>query len=149
MANNNLKPLRPHWTLRRGVSAAITAGVLIALAVIVLVIYLTRGSTAPAPYPSAVLAVVPTPAASAPRQGPIGAKLSHGWEASITIEGVPIPDGQLTAGTRELNEFFFTPGPGKVLETVQPGRTCVRVVATPLVDTNSSPARFDWCFNAF
>ncbi len=95
-----------------------------------------------------MLAVVPTPSAQAPRQGPIGAQVAQGWVVAITIEGVPIPDSQLTSGTRELNEYFFTPGAGKVIETVQPGRTCVEVVATSIVDTISPPTSYSWCFTA-
>ena len=140
---------KPHWSLRRGVSFAISTAVLIGLVVIVLVVIATRGSsTTSSPYPSAVLAVVPAPGAQAPRQGPIGAQLAQGWVVNVTIEGVPIPDSQLTAGTRELNEFFFIPGAGKVIETLQPGRTCVDVVATSLVDTNSPPVSYGWCFSA-
>ncbi len=142
-------PARPHWTLRRGVSLAVTTAALIGIAVVVLVVIFSRGSTSSSsPYPSAVLAVVPTPNAQAPRQGPIGAQVARGWVVTLTIEGVSIPDSQLTSGTRELNEYFFMPGIDKVIETVQPGQTCVELVVTPLVDTNSPSAHYSWCFTA-
>ncbi len=148
-AANSPSDRQPNWALRRGVSVLITAGAIVGLAIVVLVVVLTRGSSSdpPAtPFPSAVLAVVPAPDAQAPRQGPIGARVAQGWVATISIDGVPIPDSQLTSGTRQLNEYFFTPGEGKVIETVQPGRTCAQVVATSLVDTNSPPVSFSWCF---
>ncbi|HCB34560.1 MAG TPA: hypothetical protein DEP69_05275 [Acidimicrobiaceae bacterium] len=139
---------RTHWTLRRGVSAAVTGGVLVALAAVALAVYAIRGSGAPSPYPDSITAVVPAPGSQAPRQAPVGVRLRPGWQPDITIDGVAIPDTQLTAGIRELGEFFFAPRPGRVIEEIRPGRTCAAVVARPLVDVDSADVLFEWCFTS-
>ena len=137
------------WALRKGVSTAITLGVLAAAAGVVLAVWLSRGGEASPSYPSGLQEVVPVPGARVPRQSPIGARLDAGWKPTLVIGGTTIPVSQLDAGTTQLGEYFFAPGPGKAIEELRSGQTCARVTATPIVDVEAADFSFAWCFNTF
>ena len=62
------------------------------------------------------------------RQSPIGIDLAPGWTGDLRINGVDIPEDQLTRND-PLNIFYFLPGQGKEIEEVPPGR----VVATAII----------------
>jgi hypothetical protein len=61
------------------------------------------------------------------RQAEIGIDLTDGWVASLAVNGREIPDDELRVNA-PLNQFFFTPGPEKAVERLNPGT--VIVVAT-------------------
>lgn len=142
------KPVVP-WALRRGVSAAITIGVITAAVAVVLAVWLTRGGEVTSAYPSGIRSVAPVPGAQVPRQSPIGVRLEAGWEPTLTIGGKAIPRSELDAGTIQLGEFLFAPGPGKAIEELRSGQTCARVIATPVVDVKAADIVYEWCFNTF
>ena len=54
------------------------------------------------------------------RQSEIGIDLADGWTATLAINGHDIPDDQLRINA-PLNQFFFTPGPGKEIEKLNAG----------------------------
>ena len=58
------------------------------------------------------------------RQAAIGIDLTTGWVASLAINGREIPDDQLTINA-PLNQFLFTPGPGKEIERLNAGTVIV------------------------
>jgi len=58
------------------------------------------------------------------RQAEIGIDLTDGWVASLAINGHQIPDDQLRINA-PLNQFFFAPGPGKEIETLNAGTVIV------------------------
>lgn len=58
------------------------------------------------------------------RQSEIGIDLAEGWVAQLSINGRPIPDDELRINA-PLNQFFFTPGPGKEIETLNAGTVIV------------------------
>ena len=137
------------WALRRGVSVAVTAGALVAAAAVVLAVWLTRGTEVVSSYPVGLQGVVPAPDAQVPRQTPVGARLEPGWEPKLTIDGVPIPIGQLGAGTTQLGEYFFAPGEGKVIERLRSGRICAVVRASPVTALEAPDVVYEWCFTTF
>ena len=137
------------WALRKGVSTAITLGVLVAAAGVVLAVWLSRGGEASHSYPSGLQEVVPVPGAQVPRQSPIGARLGAGWKPTLVIGGTTIPADQLDAGTTQLGEYYFAPGPGQVIEELRSGQTCARVTATPVIDVEATDVSFEWCFSTF
>ena len=137
------------WALRTGVSTAITLGVLVAAAGVVLAVWLTRGGESAPAYPSGLQTVTPVPGAQVPHQSPIGARLDPGWRPTLVINGTTIPAGQLDAGTTQLGEYFFAPGTGKVIEKLRSGQTCARVTATPTIDIEAADFSFEWCFATF
>jgi hypothetical protein len=72
--------------------------------------------------------------------------LTTNYDASFTVNGVPIPDDQLQKRP-ELNQVIFNAGPGKAIEKFPAGRNCVeaRVFRVDGVQEDVPPVR--WCFN--
>ena len=137
------------WALRKGVSTAVTLGVLVAAAGIVLAIWLTRGGEPEQAYPSGVQWVRPLPGANVPHQSPVGARLDAGWQMTLVVNDTAIPADQLDAGTTQLGEYFFSPGDGKVIEKLRGGRSCARLSAAPTIDTEAASFTYEWCFTTF
>ena len=74
---------------------------------------------------SAVEQLVPardTPTAI--RQAEIGIDLAPGWDADLQINGVDVPEDEERANP-PLNQVFFMPGKGKVIESLAPGQVTV------------------------
>jgi hypothetical protein len=67
----------------------------------------------------AIDALVPNEGADVLRQSTVGIDLADGYLAQIAVNGITIPDDQLS-GDRGLAQYFFSPGPGRVLESLQP-----------------------------
>lgn len=110
-----------------------------------------------------VVAVTPLPDAQAPRQSQVGVDLAEGFDGRLTIAGTPIPEEQLD-GARDpaslteeqlrkygirpnnRNHLFFTPGPGKVFESIPEGEVTVIVTyhrdRQPTVDVGT----YSWTF---
>ncbi len=142
-------PVTVNWTLRRGIASAVTAVVVLLLAIIIWVASTTRGAPQVSTFPTGLLAVIPQEADQAPRQGLVGVSLSPGWQPTLTIDGVSIPDNQLGAGTRQLGEFFFSPGEGLAIVEMRTGQICAHVVAVPLMDIEVDNIDYRWCWASF
>jgi hypothetical protein len=138
-----------NWSLRRGVATGVTVGAVAFAGLIIFIATLTRGAPQPELYPSGLRAVVPTENATSPRQGPIGVSMAPGWRVTLSINSTPIPDAQLTSGTRQLGEFFYSPGPDRVIEEIRPGQNCARISAVATVDLEVDDFVFSWCWTAF
>ena len=69
---------------------------------------------------SAVEQVVPGDGDAALRQSQIGVDLEPGWTGVLAVDGTEIPEDQLRRN-EPLNQFFFTPGEGQVIEELDPG----------------------------
>jgi hypothetical protein len=76
---------------------------------------------------SAVEQLVPGRDTTALRQSQIGVDLTPGWDADLRINGVDIPEDEerVVAG---LNQVFFTPGKGKIIEQLAPGLVNVTAI---------------------
>jgi hypothetical protein len=80
---------------------------------------------APSLSDSAVEQLVPardTPTAI--RQAEIGIDLVPGWDADLRINGVDVPEDE-ERDNGPLNQVFFKPGEGKVIEALAPGEVTV------------------------
>lgn len=83
------------------------------------------GEVPPLETDSAVEALIPGDGSpNVLRQAEIGIDLADGWVASLAINGHDIPDDQLRVNA-PLNQFFFAPGPGKEIETLNAGTVIV------------------------
>jgi hypothetical protein len=60
------------------------------------------------------------------QQNNVGVDMLTGWDASLSINGVNIPDDELTK-TLELGQVLFAPGPGRVIEALPPGQNYATV----------------------
>jgi hypothetical protein len=69
---------------------------------------------------SAVEQVVPGDGEAALRQSQIGVDLEAGWTGVLAVDGTEIPEDQLRR-SEPLNQVFFTPGEGQVIEELDPG----------------------------
>lgn len=94
---------------------------------------------------------VPANGAEILSQQSIGIDLASGWTAELAIlpnDGAAIPIPQDQINPTSLNELIFVPGPGKVVESLPTGPTCMRAVLWSLVDGRPATERTEqWCFD--
>ncbi|NCG40085.1 MAG: hypothetical protein GWP30_03740 [Actinobacteria bacterium] len=138
-----------NWSLRRGVATSITVGAVFVVVLIFWIVAATRGAPRPDLYPNGLLSVIPGEGSKTPYPSPVGVSLSPGWQPTLTIDGVVIPDTELTDGTRELGEFFYIPADEKTLPELRTGNVCARVVAVPTINIEADNIDFEWCFTTF
>ncbi len=138
-----------NWSLRKGVASSLTILVILALGLVIWVASSTRGSPQPTTLPSGLLAVIPEEGDQAPKQTLVGVSLSPGWEPTLIIDGVSIPNNQLDAGTQQLGEFFFSPGSDMVISQLRRGLICARVIAIPIIDVEADNINYQWCWTSF
>lgn len=83
-------------------------------------------------------------------QQKIGIDLEAGWLGQLTItpaDGVPIPIPDDELERSALAEVVFQPGPGKTLESIPSGRTCVTALIWDQVQGRENTERTEtWCF---
>lgn len=92
------------------------------------------------------------------QQGTVAIDLVTGWTGQLSIDGTPIPADQLDQGTdarqtsdstvpNGLERIAFTPGQGKVFETLPLGSVCVQaVVWERSAGRENSERTVSWCF---
>jgi len=111
----------------------------------------------------AIEALIPEADSEVLRQSAVGIDLTSGYDAQLTINGIPIPPDQInvlrseenpreSAGTggsfsSTLNRFVFQPLDGRAVPELLGGRNCVVAEFWPLSDP-SSRQRIEWCFTA-
>lgn len=91
--------------------------------------------------------VYPRNGAEVLRQVEIGIDLAPGHEGRLVVNGEAIPEDELRL-VPEQNQVFFLPGPGKALETLPSGTTCVTATVWRSAEgrgTNDVSVR--WCFD--
>lgn len=104
------------------------------------------GSPNPRLRPQAIRAVSPLPASLQLRQTEIFAELSPEFTATLTVNGTPIPDDQLDV-IEGLNRYAYTPGAGKEIEELPPGRACAVVDFVPVDGSAAVAGTYRWCFS--
>jgi hypothetical protein len=80
------------------------------------------------------------------QQSQVGIDLTTPYTAFLIINGTQIPDGELLKRP-ELSAVFFTPGEGKVIEKLPPGRNCIQAVISRVDGTLETVPPVTWCFN--
>ena len=82
------------------------------------------------------------------RQAEIGIDLEPGWVAVLQVNGIEIPEDQYRRVDPE-NQVFFTPGEGKEIEQLPPGRVTVTALAWRPVDgeTRENARPITWSFS--
>ncbi len=107
--------------------------------------------------------LLPEPDSEVLRQSFVGIDLISGYEAELTINGVPIPPDEInvlrdlenpresaeTSGSfgSTLNRFLSQPLEGRAVPELLGDRNCVSAVYWPLSDPEKRQ-RIDWCFTA-
>ncbi len=94
-----------------------------------------------------VEALIPRRNAQVPQQSDVGIDLVAGWEGTLVIDGVEIPEGELTL-TPEIGLIQYTPGEGKVVERLETGQNCVSAIIWRIRDGRGVADRtIPWCFD--
>ena len=96
--------------------------------------------------PAAVTAVSPEPASLQLRQTEIFVELATTYRGALSVNGIPIPDDQLDV-IDGLNRYSYTPGAGKEIDELPPGRTCAEVSFRQVTNESAEPGVYRWCFN--
>jgi len=94
---------------------------------------------------AAIEQYIPTEGAQLVQQAPIGIDLAPGYDGTLALNGVAIPDDELDT-TPALNLVRFTPGPGKVVEQYDQGQNCVLATFWLIEDGPGVATSRDWCF---
>lgn len=132
------------FTVRRVVSSVLLATAFGGL----VVAFIMHDDTPTSPLrPRAIVAVSPEEGSLQLRQVEIYAQLDPTYTARLSVNGTVIPDDQLDV-IEGLNRYAYTPGEGKEIDELPPGRTCAVVTYDLAVAENDEPASYRWCFNA-
>ncbi len=126
----------------------VVISVLLAFSVAAMYVAFTEHDESPNPRlrPQAIRAESPLPASLQLRQTEIFVELTPQFTGALTINGIPVPDDQLDV-IEGLNRYAFTPGEGKEIEALPPGRACAEVDYMPVEGAEaSSGGSYRWCF---
>ncbi len=91
--------------------------------------------------------LIPAPAAEILAQDRVGVDLAPGYDAELTIDGIPIPADQLNR-VDALNEVTFQPGPDREFESWPGGPNCVEATYWLIAAGRDDAESFVWCFEA-
>jgi hypothetical protein len=129
----------------------ITVALLVAAGTLLLAIHLTNTDDADPVsvkgQPSVVQQLIPTNGSSELRQSEFGIDLAPGYDAALVVNGIEIPTKQLRRVPAQ-NQVFFTPGPGKAIEELDAGTTCVVAVVWKSSEGRGTTQdrTVPWCF---
>ena len=89
----------------------------------------------------------PKPGALVQRQTTVFFEVDASYQGSLSIDGHAIPDDQLERIPVGRTRIAYTPGPGKELPKLRPGRVCA-IASFWLIGKSPASARsLPWCFN--
>lgn len=115
------------------------------LLAVAIVVYM--GNPTSTDLPTAVQAVEPAPNDEVLSQTDIKVDLAVGYTAEVEVNGVPIPEEQLTR-VEALNQVSFQPGPDQSVTRLLPDRNCVRVRYWLIAAGDQDAKFYNWCFTA-
>ncbi len=93
-----------------------------------------------------VTSVQPAPNELALRQARVVARLGDDYTGVLIIDNQEIPKDQLEF-LEGLSTVAYTPGEGKEIDELVPGRRCATVVYWPLISTREASAEsYKWCW---
>jgi hypothetical protein len=79
------------------------------------------------------------------QQVQVGIDLGNRFTGTLVVRGIEVPDDQLVREPA-LNQVFFSPGDGQVIEQWDPGQNCVQAIVWPIAEGRSESRTVDWCF---
>jgi hypothetical protein len=97
---------------------------------------------------AAIDRLIPAPNAKILAQDNVGIDLADGYTATLTLNGTPIPDDQLTV-VPQLNQVTFTPGPDKDIQLIPAQQNCLTATYWKLSTGPSQSQTQSWCFTVF
>jgi hypothetical protein len=127
----------------------VVAAVLVMVAVVGVIAYqqidTSNGSNSTGGNPSFVERVIPDRDSQLVQQGTVGIDLKSGWDGTLAIDGVAIPEDQLDV-TESFNLVQFTPGPDKALRALPIGKLCATATVWQQAAGKRSARPVTWCF---
>ena len=83
------------------------------------------------------------------RQAELGVDLAAGYDGTILLNGVEIPEDEQRR-VPEQNQVFFTPGEGKAVERLLAGPNCATALVWKTADGRgtANDRTLTWCFEA-
>lgn len=141
------QPRRPVYSLRFKLFAAVVLTLAIAAFAVAALSVDEDGDAVPSGSADFVEALIPAEDSQIPSQATVGIDLAAGWEGTLVIDGVEIPEDQLNTERRDLYRVEFTPGEGKVYESLPTGPQCVTARVWEIsVGRADSTENITWCF---
>jgi hypothetical protein len=134
------KPEYPRWLWIVGLAFAVVIAVSIGALVV-----LGEGSDDDV-RDAAVEQYIPAEGDQIVQQEPAGIDLAPGYDGTLAINGVAIPEDQLDK-VPALNLVQFTPGEGKEVEQYLQGRNCVIATYWLSKDGPGRATSRSWCFS--
>ena len=122
---------------------------LVALAVTMLVLGFTRAKTGDDNaqlVDPALEQQLPAPGSLVLRQFQVGVDLAPGYTGYLVIDRIQIPEDQLFRDD-SLNQVFFTPGEGQVIEEFDPGSHTITAVFWKIEEGEQARRSATWSFN--
>jgi hypothetical protein len=101
----------------------------------------------------AIKTLSPQPGDLALRQTQITATLASAYTLAqenspgMLINGQGIAQDQVDVN-QILNQYSYTPGPGKDISSLPPGRNCVQILIKRAADPADTGHSFSWCFQS-
>jgi hypothetical protein len=93
-----------------------------------------------------VEALMPNRNDQVPQQTRVGIDLVTGWTGVLVLNGVEIPEDELSV-TQELGVVEFTPDDGLAVEQLEGGQNCVTAIVWPLSEGRDQGGQnVTWCF---
>lgn len=89
--------------------------------------------------------LIPAPGLKVLKQDAIGVDLAPGYEGRLALDGVPIPDYQLTR-VPELGSYTLNPLIGSDFEALPTGNHCATVTYWRTIDGPERASSRSWCF---
>lgn len=130
------------------VRRVVTGGLLVvALGILVFAFASSEDEVLPPVRDKAVHRVFPDDGTVAVRQDSIGVELAFGYSGVLQIDQTEIPDDQL-ARIEGINRLSFTPGDGKEITSLAPGRHCAVAYFWPSDQSRKDARTYSWCFTA-
>lgn len=117
---------------------------LVIAAVAIVAAFFVGGTDSPQADDRIIEALIPGNNEKVLQQAEVGIDLQSGWDASLTIDGIPVPLDQYTKIVPQ-GRVAFQPGPGKVLEYLPAGQNCVTARYWPQSNPEQNFSR-SWCF---
>ena len=125
---------------------AVYALLIVVVVVCVVVLYKKAESGTTGLNNAAIDRLIPDPDAKILQQDTVGIDLASGYTATLTLNGTPIPDDQLTI-VPQLNQVTFTPGPDKDTQLVPAQQNCLVATYWQLSTGPSQSNTQTWCFS--
>lgn len=95
----------------------------------------------------AIETLIPAEGTEILAQARVGIDLAPGYDATLAVNGVPIPDDELIKAPA-LNLVEYQPGDGLIIEAWRGGRNCVLALFWRIQDGPGQSQARQWCFEA-